>query len=88
VRQGAAGKLHLAYLGDPDGNKLCGPLPHAALIQRNQTHGPSLPTALRGGISLLVGIGAPRRIRRFLENQRGVFALKIAATKVPTITNA
>jgi hypothetical protein len=24
VRQGAAGKLHLAYLGDPDGNKLCG----------------------------------------------------------------
>jgi catechol 2,3-dioxygenase-like lactoylglutathione lyase family enzyme len=24
VRQGAAGKLYLAYLRDPDGNKLCG----------------------------------------------------------------
>jgi hypothetical protein len=24
VREGAAGKLYLAYLRDPDGNKLCG----------------------------------------------------------------
>ncbi len=24
VRQGAAGKIYLAYLRDPDGNKLCG----------------------------------------------------------------
>ena len=24
IRQGAAGKLYLAYLRDPDGNKLCG----------------------------------------------------------------
>jgi catechol 2,3-dioxygenase-like lactoylglutathione lyase family enzyme len=24
VRQGAAGQLYLAYLRDPDGNKLCG----------------------------------------------------------------
>jgi catechol 2,3-dioxygenase-like lactoylglutathione lyase family enzyme len=24
VRQGAAGPMHLAYLRDPDGNKLCG----------------------------------------------------------------
>jgi catechol 2,3-dioxygenase-like lactoylglutathione lyase family enzyme len=25
VREGAAGKLYLAYLRDPDGNKICGP---------------------------------------------------------------
>ena len=33
-REHAFGKLYLAYLRDPDGNKLCGPPPPAAGLSR------------------------------------------------------
>ena len=34
IRQGGAGPMYLAYLRDPDGNKLCAVQPHAGCLNR------------------------------------------------------
>ncbi len=45
VRQGAAGQMYLAYLRDPDGNKLCAlyRMPAAGIITDQTGGGPPVP---------------------------------------------
>ena len=73
VRQGAAGQMYLAYLRDPDGNKLCRGLSHASRLNHRDPNcggpprpgGPRAPKKIGSPSSVLAGAGdcwrPPRR---------------------------